>query len=491
MNVSSMTEDVLLASQIAQTASGVAISASRTANSANSQCSQLRVDYNGISAKVETVSANMITIGELIVSSTAITANIYDEINKKTGIDITSGIIKLDAKKTIVNGELTLSDTNSGFVLYDAKGNPVIRISNDAIGNFEDFNTTIGYSKFIQGEVNQSSWNITTKPQNIGTWGIASNISLKNFGIIEYAEDSGYRTPTYPEGNACTIRVDLIKDNASVDYKTVTATRNPSGYYIYSGTVTFQNLAGGDYSIRATIAGLNGSAPGTNPTIIYNFMYSYDYSNNRLVRLADGGFSSNPAPNSFIWSNSEMQVMRQGNNAIRVYNANGETNSRGFEVLASTIHGDHWVNYSNYIPTKFPYDTDFEDGTAYIGDGGHEDNVKIYTVEKGYGCIMIHNRSAMFPEYRGRVYIKLPPTNQLPIGYRVRIYNIGDTGDVVRVIDGDNVSASVKYRIMDGNMNMNTYHPCYGYSSGSEFIYIGSSSKDGYVFHWRATTDIS
>ena len=76
MNVSSMTGDVILASQIAQTASGVAISASNTANSANSQCSQLRVDYGEISAKVETVSANMMTKGEFIVTSTAITANI-------------------------------------------------------------------------------------------------------------------------------------------------------------------------------------------------------------------------------------------------------------------------------------------------------------------------------------------------------------------------------------------------------------------------------
>ena len=102
---------------------------------------------------------------------------------------------------------------------------------------------------------------------------------------------------------------------------------------------------------------------------------------------------------------------------------------------------------------------------------------------------MIYSRSSIFPSYSGRVYIKLPTTNQLPIGYRVKIYNIGDSGDVVRVIDGNNVSASVKYRIMDGNMNMNTYHSCNGYSSGSEFIYIGSSEKDGYTFHWRATTD--
>ena len=458
--------------------------------------SQLVVGVQGIQGSVSQLTTNLNTnyytktevnqTAEQISLQVLGQQGVTQDQLRRTGIDIEDGIITLDADKTVVTGELAFGNQNSGMVLYDDKGTPIIRISNDEIGNFADFNDTISYSKSINGAVNQSSWNITTSTEKIGNWGIGDNIAINHFGICEYVENNGQFI--YPSSNTCNMDIDLILNGNVVETISVTGvTKNAAGYYIYNGTKTFTSLStGGVYSLRIRTSGL-GSSSGNR--IIYNFIYKYDYSNNKLVRLADGGFSSNPAPNSFIWSNSEMQIMRQGNNAIRVYNPNGEGGSRGFEVLASTTQGDHWVNFSNYIPTKFPYDSDFENGTAYIGDGGHEDNVKIYTVEKGYGCIMIYSRSSIFPSYSGRVYIKLPTTNQLPIGYRVKIYNIGDSGDVVRVIDGNNVSASVKYRIMDGNMNMNTYHSCNGYSSGSEFIYIGSSEKDGYTFHWRATTD--
>lgn len=405
---------------------------------------------------------------------------------RRTGIIINDGSITLDAEKTTITGELNFGNQNSGMVLYDDKGTPIIRISNDKIGNFADFNDTIGYSKSINGEVNQSSWNITTSTEKIGNWGIGDNIAINHFGICEYIENNGQFI--FPSSNTCDMYIDLILNGNVVETISVTGvTKNAAGYYIYNGTKTFTSLStGGAYSLRIRTSGL-GSSSGNR--IIYNFIYKYDYSNNKLVRLADGGFSSNPAPNSFIWSNSEMQIMRQGSNAIRVYNGNGETNSRGLQVLGTTTRGDKWYNYNNLLQVKSLDFSDFSSGSLYYNGSLHTVDY-MYTInpEDNYSCYIIptiYNTNSQKID----VYIKLPGNLiHLPVGWKTKIIRLYDGRNYTEVYIGTSGQHEI---ILDGNLNGDAGKKMNLEPNMVNIMHVGSYTwgNDGYMVRWRTFED--
>ena len=48
-----------------------------------------------------------------------IKVEVYDELNKSTGIDIKSGSITLNADKTIIKGNLNITDTKNGLTVYE------------------------------------------------------------------------------------------------------------------------------------------------------------------------------------------------------------------------------------------------------------------------------------------------------------------------------------------------------------------------------------
>jgi len=49
----------------------------------------------------------------------SIKAEVFDEMNKATGIDIANGSITLNADKTTINGNLNIRNADEGMVLYD------------------------------------------------------------------------------------------------------------------------------------------------------------------------------------------------------------------------------------------------------------------------------------------------------------------------------------------------------------------------------------
>ena len=48
-----------------------------------------------------------------------IKAEVFDEMNKSTGINVTNGSITLNADKTTIKGNLNITDTNNGLTVYE------------------------------------------------------------------------------------------------------------------------------------------------------------------------------------------------------------------------------------------------------------------------------------------------------------------------------------------------------------------------------------
>ena len=59
------------------------------------------------------------SISKIVQTAGNIKAEVYDELNKSTGIDIKSGSITLNADKTTIKGNLNITDTQNGLTVYE------------------------------------------------------------------------------------------------------------------------------------------------------------------------------------------------------------------------------------------------------------------------------------------------------------------------------------------------------------------------------------
>ena len=84
---------------------------------------------------------------EIIQTANNIQLNVYDQLKEKTGIDVSSGQITLDADNTIINGSLKIKDANEGVIIYNNEGQAAVEVVKDTIGTFGTSQNVTSYYK--------------------------------------------------------------------------------------------------------------------------------------------------------------------------------------------------------------------------------------------------------------------------------------------------------------------------------------------------------
>jgi cytoskeletal protein CcmA (bactofilin family) len=102
----------------------------------NSSISQIQQTANSISTRVTNIENDYVTSSELTQTADNIQLNVYDELKNKTGIDVSQGQITLNGN-TVVNGNLTLSESEQGFTLIGDGG--YTQILPKSIGTYDEF----------------------------------------------------------------------------------------------------------------------------------------------------------------------------------------------------------------------------------------------------------------------------------------------------------------------------------------------------------------
>lgn len=142
-----------------------------------------------ITQKADSIEAKIISedkVKSLISQNDShIKAEVYDELNKSTGIDIKSGNITLNADNTTIKGNLNITDTNQGMILYDIYGNPKICVQNDSIGSLDSFDFGIDtYKKTqIQTEVNSLNYSFSLPSILLGTFKKGDKLNVYNIKV--------------------------------------------------------------------------------------------------------------------------------------------------------------------------------------------------------------------------------------------------------------------------------------------------------------------
>lgn len=102
----------------------------------DNKVAQVQLTADGISSRVTVIENDYVTSSELTQTANNIQLNVYDELKNKTGIDVSAGQITLNGN-TLVNGNLTISESEQGFTLIGESG--ITQIMPKSIGTYNEF----------------------------------------------------------------------------------------------------------------------------------------------------------------------------------------------------------------------------------------------------------------------------------------------------------------------------------------------------------------
>ena len=393
---------------------------------------------------------NLITeAAALAMNSNSITMFV-ETLKGKTGIDVEEGKIDLNAENVNVNGELGITDPSSGFVLYDENGIPSAKITNEEIGDYDDFNTVDQLFYKYANFYGYGTFNNTSEKVDVGTRTSGSSLSVVNPSFVAAYGAGG--EVYWPTQQTVSLVVRLYKNgvNDPIASQTVTCTRDASARYTHTGTLIFNILSDGSYSIEFSITGVSDTVP-SGVEVLTNLYCGVLFTSSRLTRIGVDGFVSNPKAGTAMWSNTDMQLLKHGANGIRVLDNGGLNNSRGVQVLSGITEGQFkWYNYHSIHQVKHLYATDWVKDTVYYNGQAVANQYKYkINVDDGYSCYMVSPPNDIEGNNLTTVYIELPTTNGLMDGWMVKIIKIKTQRDFnLRVVTNNG-----RELMQDGNLN--------------------------------------
>ena len=351
-----------------------------------SDVSQIEQRCDRIETNVTNISGDMVTHSEIIQVATGITANVYNELNERTGIDIYNGTITLDADYTYITGNLMLSGATDGISFSDASGNTKISLSTDLLPNLEQFDMGAitrkrgGATQQIDTIQQSITTNYTDVPLGQYSQGQAIQIDYIVFRayFIDTPFDERLDTMTY---------IISIKQNS-----TVIGTHSGSCTRVYEGVDEFTTglisttaTGNGDVTIDISITSTNKSTaePKTGRwQTSYNMLYQKVEPTQTTIRL--NGLATFQDTTHYAWLGPDQTALRQGESTLRLKNGRiertpisaGMTSSNfadvstvvPFRIVNVLTHSASTQNDGLIIFSTVLGETDSAQRTLYLGD---------------------------------------------------------------------------------------------------------------------------
>lgn len=221
----------------------------QTANSISSRVKNIEDDYitsSELTVATDSISSRVTAIENDYVKSSEITQNadnikiaVYDELKNKTGIDVQTGKIIMDADNTEFTGNIQLKKSSDVLTVLDNNGSTVININNGSVSSTPQvqpnlIDLTQQYGKYSYGDsINPYSFHYTNTitDYNIGTFTTSDSIQFKGymFGIRVASTnyDNGfYDFPSYNynDGGTYSMTVKFYQKSENTTYTLHTQT---------------------------------------------------------------------------------------------------------------------------------------------------------------------------------------------------------------------------------------------------------------------------
>ena len=326
---------------------------SGTVSAHTTNISQLQQTASGLSSSVQAIQNDYVVHSELTQTANNIELNVYNNINEKTGIDISSGHITIDADNTTFLGNITLENPNDGIIIKDGNGNPRINIQNNELGTLENFDFGLNNNCKLSGSKSysspQTSISYTFSAATLGTLTSGQRLKLSNMGFgghwqtLPFDED-GINSATYSY---------VIKCGSTTVYSTNgTATKNSEKYpYEWRITDYTNNSVGysGKYAITLTVTfSLTSNPKYVGKFFLYGFVNAHAPSTN-VNRIAIDGAVFASGTDKYNWFGSDKTQIRNGNSILRAYDGKLQRNS--YNAGANSV-GNYFSDISSTVPYR-------------------------------------------------------------------------------------------------------------------------------------------
>lgn len=221
----------------------------QTANSISSRVKNIEDDYitsSELTVATDSISSRVTAIENDYVKSSEITQNadnikiaVYDELKNKTGIDVQTGRIIIDADNTEFTGNIQLKKSSDVLTVLDNNGSTVININNGSVSSTPQvqpnlIDLTIQYGKYSYGDsINPYSFHYTNTitDYNIGTFTTSDSIQFKGYmfaiRVASTNYDNGfYDFPSYNynDGGTYSMTVKFYQKSENTTYTLHTQT---------------------------------------------------------------------------------------------------------------------------------------------------------------------------------------------------------------------------------------------------------------------------
>lgn len=419
----------------------------------DAQIAVVNLTAQGLSSRVAAIEGDYVTSSELNQTATNITMNVYDELRNKTGIDIQSGQITLNAYNTVINGNLNLTNADNGITIYDTDGTARIQLQPQNIGNIADFNG--GTSYHVRSSIstsNQSTYSLTTEKRKIGEFTATDTMTMTN---LKCALKSWNDTTTDMPTDNITATIKIYREGSNTPVATFNRT------FTYSSTTHEHTASGISYTIpndgvylfNATF--IYYHTPLTN---IYEEVYAVVHQTiQHQTYIGSDGMYCNPYHNAMFWAGSDAIVMRWNEDGIRV-------DSEGLKRTP-----DHIITSGE--PEWLPFDNYTHVTTLTASDYSYYNNRYAYTIKPLQDTGIIASVCPSFNTSNQATHIALPALTftdngtqyTLPVGYTVKIINTD-------AITSSGTLANNKYIYVD---DPNLYHTWKVRGEIVEFTHLG------------------
>lgn len=448
------------------------------------QVSKVTQTAESINSRVTAIEGDYITESELTQKANEINISITDSLKNKTGIDISTGKIILNAENTTIKGNLNLTDSSNGMTVYDNNGNPVINLQPKNIASIDSFTKDTIQRMTLPipvGTKGGSSIKIYTSKSEAFSLSEGNVIQLDSMTYTLIANDG---TTIYPSDLYLNGGVEIFnRSNELVFTYAFQFTRaNLYGSYKATAVASYRVPTADNYTYRIYI---------TTPT---TWASSYTLSGTATARKqvgnnvqsyvgANGAFFHN-SPNKMIYNSNEALRLQYGMNGIAWVN-DEYTGNKSMQVIAGfRSEGDGtytplFLPFYNYTPVITDVTYIYQQITN-IGSSRYAHVIQPFT-DRGY---LLIDRPAMDNNGNNVETWFILPNSQLylrdgymslPIGYTIKIINNlqglanlyvtpYSTGkDLAKIYTAENTKAS--YLKLTGDMSMKTFMYVGGYGT--------------------------
>lgn len=445
------------------------------------QISTVKQTADGIASRVTKIEGDYVTESEMNQTANNISLNVYDNLKNKTGIDVTTGKIVLDADNVQVKGNFNLTDTSNGLTINDAANTPLINLQPTPISKIGTFKNdrlmtinltmvSVSGGSSIVVQTNKSSA-ISLKKGDV--------IRLSNIRYTIYASDG---TTIYPRDINLVggVRIYNGKGETVLNSSAQFSRNNNYGTYQLNTSVTYRTTADDNYTVNLFIT--TPSTWSTSYTVSGYGNTRIETGNNVQSYIgSDGAFFHN-APNMMIYSAEDELRLQFGYNGIRWSN-DTEYYNKAMEVLCnvkSNTDGTYsplYLPFYNFTPVTQSFTFKYQ-RVVNIASNKYAHNIMPST-DKGillldtpatdsngnYQETWFVLPSESFGSRDGKIYFSLP------IGYTVKIINnTGGKANVFVTPSASNKNEGVIYTSENAKVN---YLKLTSDNSMKTFMYIG------------------